>query len=60
MEDIDRADWRRDFLGGKAIGDGLVVDQTVLIFVHVVDALRVWIREVRGPRLSPVLGRVEG
>ena len=31
-----------------------------LVAVIVVDALRVWIREVRGPRLSPVLGRVEG
>ena len=31
-----------------------------LVALIVVDALRVWIREVRGPRLSPVLGRVEG
>ena len=31
-----------------------------LVAVIVIDALRVWIREVRGPRLAPVLGRVEG
>jgi carbon starvation protein len=31
-----------------------------LVALIVVDALRVWIREVRGPRLAPVLGRVEG
>src|SRR5262245_47390743 len=32
----------------------------VLVAMIVVDAARVWIREVRGPRLSPVLGRAEG
>jgi len=31
-----------------------------LVALIVVDALRVWIREMRGPRLAPVLGRVEG
>src|SRR5215813_3760425 len=31
-----------------------------LVALIVVDAARVWIREVRGPRLSPVLGPVEG
>src|SRR5262249_47928504 len=32
----------------------------VLVALIVVDAARVWIREVRGPRRSPVLGRGEG
>jgi carbon starvation protein len=31
-----------------------------LVALIVVDAVRVWMRELRGPRLSPVLGRVEG
>jgi carbon starvation protein len=32
----------------------------LLVALIVVDAVRVWIREVRGPRLAPVLERAEG